>query len=98
MSTAESESAAAAAPVLLRETRDAIAFFTLNRPQSRNALSDELLSELARALAAAAVDDKIRVVVLRGAGPAFAPDMICAKRAPKAGSTLGAICFCAVRR
>ena len=72
MSTAESESAAAAAaPVLLRETRDAIAFFTLNRPQSRNALSDELLSELARALAAAAVDDKIRVVVLRGAGPAF---------------------------
>ncbi|MFD7156113.1 enoyl-CoA hydratase/isomerase family protein [Kribbella sp. NPDC059898] len=42
----------------------AIAFITLDSPQTRNALSDELLDELLTALDAAAADQAIRVVVL----------------------------------
>lgn len=44
---------------------------TLNRPEAMNALSEELLSELDRALAEAEADAEIRAVVLTGAGEAF---------------------------
>lgn len=48
-----------------------IAWLTLNRPDKLNALSDELLGELGRALDVLETDPAIRVVVLRGAGRAF---------------------------
>jgi enoyl-CoA hydratase/carnithine racemase len=48
-----------------------IACVTLNRPDRRNALSDALLSELARALADLRDDATSRVVVLTGAPPVF---------------------------
>jgi len=48
-----------------------IAFITLNRPKQRNAQSRGLLVELDDAFAEAERDDKVRVVVLRGAGPVF---------------------------
>ncbi len=44
---------------------------TLNRPQVLNALSGELVETLSAALAAAATDPAIRVVILAGAGRAF---------------------------
>lgn len=43
----------------------------MNRADRRNALSLELMCELERALEGAAEDHDVRVVVLRGAGPAF---------------------------
>lgn len=56
------------APPVLFEVGDGIARITLNRPDSRNALSQELMAGLRDALAAAAADDDARVVILTGAG------------------------------
>jgi enoyl-CoA hydratase len=44
---------------------------TLNRPEKRNALSNELRGELFAALEAADRDPGVRVTILRGAGPCF---------------------------
>jgi enoyl-CoA hydratase/carnithine racemase len=43
----------------------------LNRPEKRNAMNQELLRELAGALRAAATEDSVHCVVLRGEGPVF---------------------------
>ena len=59
-------------PVVLRDVgSDDIARVTLNRPQAMNALSRELLDELARAIDALAADERVRVLILTGAGRAF---------------------------
>jgi len=58
-------------PVLLSEDLGPVRRLTLNRPGSLNALSAELMDALDDAFAAAADDDGVRVVVLRGAGRAF---------------------------
>lgn len=49
--------------------RDHIAIVSLNRPQQRNALSIEMRQSLARCLDA--IEDHVRVVVIRGEGAAF---------------------------
>jgi enoyl-CoA hydratase/carnithine racemase len=43
----------------------------LDRPEARNALTDEMLAGLRRALELAAADDAVRAVVLTGTGEAF---------------------------
>lgn len=43
----------------------------LNRPELHNAFDDALIGELADALAAAAADDAVRALMLRGAGASF---------------------------
>lgn len=58
-------------PVLLAEDLGPLRRLTLNRPASLNALSGELMDALDEAFAAAANDDEVRVVILRGAGRAF---------------------------
>src|SRR5215471_21675596 len=50
---------------------DGVALLTLNRPHAMNALSRELLDELARAIDALAADERVRVLILTGAGRAF---------------------------
>ncbi len=57
--------------VVLTSERDGVRTITLNRPEMRNALSQELLIELRRALEAAAADPAVRCIVLTGAGTAF---------------------------
>ena len=57
--------------VLLSEDLGPVRRLTLNRPDSLNALSAELMDALEAAFDAAAEDDQVRVVVLRGAGRAF---------------------------
>ncbi len=59
------------APILLQETRDGVAWLTLNRPQARNALSRGLMTALEGALETAAADKAVKIVVIAGAGPAF---------------------------
>ncbi len=49
----------------------AIARITLDRPRTRNAQHRGLLVELDEAFSAAEADDRIRVVILAGAGPLF---------------------------
>ena len=53
------------------EIRNRAAWIRLNRPESRNALSTELLGELSRHLQSAMDDPGVRVVVLTGTGKAF---------------------------
>jgi enoyl-CoA hydratase/carnithine racemase len=57
--------------ILLRTDEGAVATLTLNSPERLNALSDAMLDALAAELAALALDDRARVVLLRGAGRAF---------------------------
>src|SRR5713226_7321699 len=56
---------------LLVESDGGVVTLWLNRPQKRNALSEELLSEMRTVLAQIAAEEEIRVVVLAGKGPAF---------------------------
>ena len=60
-----------ATQTVLSEVRDAVAFLTLNRPDKRNALNDELVADLKLALKSADNDDTVRCIVLRGAGADF---------------------------
>ena len=48
-----------------------VAWITLNRPASMNAMNDELVSELHSVLDDVAVDDSVKSIVLTGAGKAF---------------------------
>lgn len=57
-------------PVLL-EADGPVGWLTLNRPEKRNALSVEVMKALQTHLAVLAEDENIRVVVIRGNGPAF---------------------------
>jgi len=49
----------------------AVARVTLNRPDKRNAINDEMRAELTDAFARFDADAAVRVVVVTGAGPAF---------------------------
>jgi enoyl-CoA hydratase len=53
---------------LLVESRDGIAFVTINRPDKLNALNDATVAEIDAAFAAIAADPATRGVVLTGAG------------------------------
>jgi len=65
-------SATAAQPQTLTLRRDgAVLHVTLNRPETRNAMSLAMVLELREALAAAEADGSTRVLVLRGAGGHF---------------------------
>jgi methylglutaconyl-CoA hydratase len=61
----------AAAETVLYELSDSLARITLNRPEKRNALNDELISALKQALRRANDDDQVRAVVISGAGSDF---------------------------
>jgi enoyl-CoA hydratase len=56
---------------LLVESDGHVRVLTLHRPQSRNALSGELIRALHAALVAADQDDGVRAIVLTGSDPAF---------------------------
>jgi enoyl-CoA hydratase len=54
------------------DLRETVATITLNRPESRNALNRQMRDDLALLLAWCAENtDRVRAVVLAGAGPAF---------------------------
>jgi enoyl-CoA hydratase/carnithine racemase len=61
--------------LVLIEDRGAVRHIVLNRPEKRNALGGDLLTQLGPAIADAAYDDAVRVVVLRGEGPMFSSGM-----------------------
>lgn len=56
---------------VLYESRGTTAYVTLNRPDKRNALNDEIVAELKSALRRASADQAIRCMVIRGAGSDF---------------------------
>jgi enoyl-CoA hydratase/carnithine racemase len=71
MTIQTARAAAPHSPVLLRETLGSIAVLTLNRPASRNSLSERLIGELHAALAEIGDDTRVRAVVIAANGPAF---------------------------
>lgn len=56
---------------LLVEKENGIATITMNRPESRNALSIEMRTKLFEAMADIEIDDSVRCVVVKGAGDHF---------------------------
>jgi enoyl-CoA hydratase/carnithine racemase len=62
---------APASLILLRQDIGGVAVLTLNHPQTRNSLSEEMLEALGDAFTAIAHDRSVRAVVLAANGPAF---------------------------
>src|SRR2546426_9181386 len=62
---------AAADHTVLYEASEGAARITLNRPEKRNALNDELIAGLKDALCRAHDDDEVRAIVVTGAGSDF---------------------------
>jgi enoyl-CoA hydratase len=62
---------AAPEPALLIQARGPVAVLTLNRPGRLNAIGRDVLGLLAGAVAAAAADERVRALVITGAGRAF---------------------------
>src|SRR5690349_17722441 len=58
-------------PAVIYTREGHVATLTLNRPERRNAFSDEMLKEWVEGLEEARRDDQVRAVVLTGAGSAF---------------------------
>jgi enoyl-CoA hydratase len=58
--------------LILTETRGRVGLITLNRPKQLNALSPQLMQELAKALYAYDADDGIGAIVITGSEKAFA--------------------------
>lgn len=56
---------------VLAELIDGVAVFTLNRPERRNAMTTDMVIELARLLEVAESDSRVGAVLLTGAGSAF---------------------------
>jgi enoyl-CoA hydratase/carnithine racemase len=61
----------ASGKVLEREDRGPIAVLTLNRPDARNSLSEELVAVLTGAIRDVGNSDDVRAVVITGTGSAF---------------------------
>ena len=57
-----------AEPVLVKERRGAVSILRLNRPDARNSLSPELLTEIGLGMVEAENDPEVRAVVLTGTG------------------------------
>ena len=57
--------------IIVDEPRERVRRITLNRPEKRNPLSNELRTELFDALTQADQDDAVRVIIIRGAGSCF---------------------------
>lgn len=61
----------AEAGTVLFEMREGVAYVTMNRPEKRNALNEEIVTGLKAALRLANADEATRCIVLRGAGSDF---------------------------
>jgi enoyl-CoA hydratase len=70
---------------LILERRDHVAWLTLNRPESLNAMNRQLVQELRTFFAEIGDDRETRVVVLRGAGRAFCAGLDLKENAAGAG-------------
>lgn len=58
---------------ILYDVVDGVARLTMNRPERRNAMTNQMVRETCAALTAAAADTSLRVLVLTGAGTSFCP-------------------------
>lgn len=75
--------------VVALDVADRVATVTLNRPESRNAISRELKDELTRVMSDLDTDANVDVVILTGADPAFCAGLDL-KELGSTGANLGA--------
>ena len=59
------------ATTLLCEIRERVAIITLNRPEMRNAMGDEITPFIREQIKARGADDRVGAIILTGAGTAF---------------------------
>jgi enoyl-CoA hydratase/carnithine racemase len=71
--------------IVVTEDRGSARHVILNRPEKRNAMSQQLLRALADALREAAADTAVHCVVLRGEGPVFSAGVDLGELAESAG-------------
>jgi enoyl-CoA hydratase len=57
--------------VVEMERRDRVAVVTINRPEARNAVNDDVANTMERILDELEADDTVQAVVITGAGPTF---------------------------
>lgn len=57
--------------IVLSDPGDGVRILALNRPERRNAISARMRREVSAALAALAVDDDVKVLILTGSGQSF---------------------------
>ncbi len=57
--------------LVLYETKNRLAYITINRVDKRNALNSELIAELTNFFLIAEEDDEVKVVILKANGPVF---------------------------
>ena len=62
-------------PLVTTEDRGSVRHIVLNRPEKRNAMNGELVTEIGGALRAAANDPDVHCVVVRGNGAMFSAGM-----------------------
>jgi enoyl-CoA hydratase len=68
--------------------QERIGVLTLNRPDKRNALSNELLADFHQALDQLQAADQAHVGILRGAGPSFCAGFDLGRTSPSTGRTI----------
>lgn len=56
---------------LLVNKEDSVLSITLNRPEVRNALNDELINDLTNVFSKEAQDDDVRAIIIKGSGKVF---------------------------
>jgi enoyl-CoA hydratase/carnithine racemase len=74
--------------VVLTSIEGHVGVVTLNRPESRNALTMEMRELVTRALASFGVDPRVRVVILQAAPPAFCAGVDLSESSPNPGHVL----------
>jgi len=73
--------------IVFSEDRGPVRHVVLNRPEKRNAMSQELLRALGEELRVAAAEDSVHCVVLRGEGPVFSAGVDLVELAASAGKS-----------
>ncbi len=71
--------------IVFTEDRGPVRHVVLNRPEKRNAMSQELLRALGEALREAAAEESVHCVLLRGEGPVFSAGVDLVELAASAG-------------
>ncbi len=77
--------------IVLIEITDAVATITLNRPDSRNALNNELMQKVAAALRDCDQNPSVAAIVLTGAGTSFCAGMDLKELEPGGSMDIGAL-------
>jgi enoyl-CoA hydratase/carnithine racemase len=73
--------------IVFTEDHGHVRHVVLNRPEKRNAMSQELLRALGEALREAAAEQSVHCVVLRGEGPVFSAGVDLVELAASAGKS-----------